>query len=157
MIPLKQSTAITLKLGSFVDRTDAATRETALTIVQADVLLSKNNGAFAQKNDATSGTHDTRGYYSIPLNTTDTNTLGRLQIDIENAAALPVPIECWVYQANVYEALFGGTEFLETTSLRQTFSESGGTLTVKKRDGTTNQFTKSATSDAAAEPIIALG
>src|SRR5687768_7087164 len=119
MIPLKQSTAKTLKIGPFVDSTDGFTAETALTIAQADVQLSKNDGAFAQKNDATSATHDAAGFYGVPLNTTDTATLGRLLISIQEAGALPVFVECWVYQANVYDSLFAGIDFLETSALAQ--------------------------------------
>ena len=48
---LKQSTAVTVKLGPFLDASDGVTAETALTISQSDVILSKNFGAFAQKGD----------------------------------------------------------------------------------------------------------
>ena len=41
---LKQNTAITIKLGPFVDEDDGKTAETGLTIEQADVRLSKNGG-----------------------------------------------------------------------------------------------------------------
>lgn len=155
-IPLRQSTAVTVKVGPCVDRTNGADRETALTIVQADVLLSKNNGAFATKNDTGGGTHDARGYYAIPLNATDTNTRGRLQLDLENAASLPVPMEFWVYEANVYDSLFAGTDFLETSSLAQDFSIAGATLTHRKRDGSTTQGTKTITATAGADPIVGL-
>lgn len=156
IIPVKQSTAVTLKIGPFVDATDGVTKETALTIAQASVLLSKANGAFAQKNDATSATHDAAGWYAVPLNATDTNTLGRLSIDISIAGAAPVWVECWVYQANVYEALFGGTEFLEVCAMAQDVSISGATMTLRKRDGTTTQVTRTITTDAAALPIIGI-
>lgn len=156
MIPLKQSTAVTLKLGPFVDSADGFTAKTALTIAQADVRLSKSNGAYAQKNDATSATHDENGEYAVPLNSTDTGTLGRLKIMIVKSGALPVWVECWVYQANVYEAMFGGTEFLEVTPLAQDFSISGATLTHKKRDGSTSQGTKTIGTTAGADPITSL-
>ena len=87
---LKQSTAITLRIGPFLDSTDGNTQETALTIAQADVVLSKAGGAFAAKNDATSCTHDTKGYYSCPLNATDTGTLGMLKLAVHVAGALAV-------------------------------------------------------------------
>ena len=87
---LKQSTAATVVLGPFVDDTDGKTAETALTISQADVRLSKNAGTFAQANEATSATHMENGYYSKPLSTTDTNTLGRLTITVAESGALPI-------------------------------------------------------------------
>jgi hypothetical protein len=155
-IPLRQSTAVTVDVGPFLDRTNAADRETGLTIAAADVLISKNNGAFAAKSDTGAGTHDTRGWYNIPLNATDTNTIGRLVIDIENAGALPAGAEFWVYQANVYDALFAGLEYLEVTTLAHDFTISGATLTVRERDGSTTQFTKAITSTPGADPVTGL-
>lgn len=151
---LKQSTAATLVLGPFCDSTDGFTAKTALSIAQADVRLSKNAGTFAQKGDTTSATHMENGYYSVPLNTTDTGTLGRLNIAVVKTGALPVFIEYTVVPANVYEALVGGTEYLEVSSLKPVWSVSGTTLTVKKADGTTTQYTRTLTTDAAAVPII---
>ena len=42
---LKQSTAVDIALGPFVDSADGFTAETALTLSQADIRLKKNNGA----------------------------------------------------------------------------------------------------------------
>lgn len=78
MMILKQSTAADVMLGPFVDDTDGKTTKEALTLAQADLQLSKNCGAAAQKNDATSATHLYGGCYKVPLNTTDTGTLGHL-------------------------------------------------------------------------------
>ncbi len=102
---LKQSTAVTVKIGPFLDSTDGDTAETGLTIAQADVLLSKNGGAFAQKNEATSCTHDTGGMYGCPLDATDTGTLGRLQLFVHESGALPVWHDFMVVTANVYDSL----------------------------------------------------
>ena len=102
---LKQSTAATIKLGPFIDDTDGKTAETGLTIAQADIRLSKNGGDFAQKNSATSATHDENGYYDIPLDATDTGTLGRLRIAVSKSGALPVWQDFLVVTANVYDTL----------------------------------------------------
>ena len=102
---LKQSTAATIKLGPFIDDTDGKTAETALTIAQADIRLSKNGGDFAQKNSTTSATHDENGYYDIPLNATDTGTLGRLRVAVSKSGALPVWQDFLVVTANVYDTL----------------------------------------------------
>lgn len=111
MLLLKQSTAVTVKIGPFLDETDGKTAETALTIAQADVRLSKNGGNIAQKNDATSCTHDELGIYGCPLNTTDTGTLGRLQLWVHESGALPVWHEYMVVTANVYDTLCGTDKF----------------------------------------------
>ena len=102
---LKQSTSVSVVLGPFVDSTDGVTAETALTISQADVRLSKNAGAFAQKNDSGSCAHMENGYYSCGLNTTDTNTLGHLRIAVAESGALPVWRDLLVLPANVYDSL----------------------------------------------------
>lgn len=102
---LKQSTAVTVVLGPFVDSTDGVTAETGLTISQADVRLSKNGGAFAQKSDTGSCTHMENGNYSCGLNTTDSNTLGHLRIAVAESGALPVWRDFLVLPANVYDSL----------------------------------------------------
>lgn len=90
MIYLKQSTAADVMLGPFIDDTDGKTTEEALTLVQADLQLSKNGGAAAQKNDATTGTHRYGGNYMIDLNATDTGTLGHMRLMCKESGALPV-------------------------------------------------------------------
>jgi len=102
---LKKSTAATIKLGPFIDDTDGKTAETGLTIAQADVRLSKNGGDFAKKNSTTSATHDENGYYDIPLDATDTGTLGRLRVAVNKSGALPVWQDFLVVTANVYDTL----------------------------------------------------
>lgn len=103
---LKQSTAVTLKLGPFVDSSDGNTEETALTINAADVKISKNGGAFASKNDSNAASHDANGWYAVNLDATDTNTAGILTVYIHVSGALPVWREYVVVPANVYDSLF---------------------------------------------------
>ena len=110
---LKQSTAATVVLGPFIDTSDGFTALTALTISQSDVRLSKNGAAFAQANEATSATHMENGYYSKPLNTTDTGTLGRLKVCVSESGALPVWNEYTVLPANVYDSFIAGTDTLD--------------------------------------------
>lgn len=109
---LKQSTAATIKLGPFVDSTDGVTPETGLTISQADIRLSKNGGAFAQSNNIAGAVHDENGWYGIPLDTTDTGTLGRLQVAVYESGALPCFSDFMVVPANVYDSLVAGTDVL---------------------------------------------
>ena len=110
---LKQSTAATVPLGPALDSTDGNTTEEALTISQADIRLSKNGGAFAQTNNATGATHDENGWYGIPLDTTDTNTLGRLDVAVHESGALAMWKEFMVVPANVYDALVGDSDVLQ--------------------------------------------
>lgn len=110
---LKQSQAVTVMIGPFVDEDDGKTAETALTISQADVRLSKNGGNMAQKNEATALAHDEIGVYGCQLDTTDTNTCGRLDLFIHEAGALPVFQSFMVLPANVWDSLIGGSDVLQ--------------------------------------------
>jgi len=104
---IKQSTASTVKLGPFLDDTDGKTAETGLTISQADIRLSKNGGAFAQSNNTAGATHNENGYYDVPLNATDTNTLGTLRVAVSESGALPVWQDFMVVPSNVWDSMFG--------------------------------------------------
>lgn len=121
---LKQSTAVTLVLPRFVDDIDGKTAETALTIAQADVRLSKNAAAFAQKGDATTCTHMEAGFYSCPINTTDTGTLGLLTVAVSKSGALPVERTYLVVPANVYDSLVAGSDKLQTDAVELNSSAS---------------------------------
>lgn len=108
---LKQSTAVTLRIGPFVDKTDGFTPETALTITAAETFLSKNGGTLTAKNEATALAHDAGGVYSCLLDATDTNTLGKLAVFPVDGAAehRPFMVEFMVVPANVWDSLFGAS------------------------------------------------
>jgi hypothetical protein len=111
---LKQSTATTLLLGPFLDPADGVTTMTALTIAQADVQLWKEGGTtLAQKNEATSATHRSLGMYTCPVNTTDTNTLGLLSVNVHESGALPIRQDYTVVPANVFDSLVLGSDLLQ--------------------------------------------
>jgi len=118
MRALKATVAATIVLGPFLDATDGVTPETGLSIAQADVRLSKNAGAFAQKNDATSCTHMENGYYSCPLNTTDTNAAGILSVAVNKAGAIPWRGDYGVLAGTPYNAIVLGTDYLGIDLLR---------------------------------------
>lgn len=118
MIFAKQSTAVTLLIGPFLDDTDGKTAETGLTISQADVRLSKNGGNMAQKNESTSCTHDELGYYTCPLDATDTGTLGVLKLMVHVSGALPVWCEVEVLPANVYDSMVLGTDYIQADAVQ---------------------------------------
>ena len=106
---LRQSTSQVIRFGPFVDSTDGVTPETGLTIAQADMQLSKDGAAFAQKSAAGNATHDTDGWYSTTLSTTDTATTGELKIQINVSGALPVWETYFVLTASAYDSLQTGT------------------------------------------------
>ena len=104
---LKQSTAVDVLIGPFVDSTDGYTSETGLS---PSVKLSKNGQALAAKNDATTPVHDADGYYNCELDATDTNTVGTLVLTVAgDATSLPVRHEFYVVEEAIYDALFGAS------------------------------------------------
>ena len=80
MMILKADTAVTLKIGPFLDETNGKDAETGLTITQAEVRLSKNGGDIAQKNEGANCSHDELGIYGCPIAGNDTNPDGRLHL-----------------------------------------------------------------------------
>jgi hypothetical protein len=107
-IYLKQSTATTIVVGPMVDETDGKTDETGLTISHSDVLLWKQGGTgMSAKNESSSATHRSNGCYTVPLDTTDTNTLGQLIVSVHEVGALPVRHDFQVMPANAWDSLFG--------------------------------------------------
>jgi hypothetical protein len=106
---IRQSTAITVALGPFLDEDDGNTVEDGLTLTQPDIRLSKNGGAFAQKSAAQTLSHMENGYYSLSLSTTDTNTVGQLTVHVHEAGALPVWIYFQVVEEAAYDAIFAAS------------------------------------------------
>ncbi len=115
---LKQSTAVTVKMGPFLDDTDGKTAETALTITQPDVRLAKNGGAFAQLAAAQTLDHEEAGWYNLDLDATDTGTLGILIVAIHESGALPVWREFMVVPAHVYDGLVAGSDYLQVDAVQ---------------------------------------
>lgn len=178
---LREDTAVTIKLGPFVDSSDGNTEETALTITQADILLSKNGGAFAQKNESSNSAHDADGYYNCALDITDVNTAGILVVQSHPAGALLVERQYQVMPSGIYDAMFGAPADLfertadtvlsrnvsnvEDTLEEHTlgtlilgaleFQASGSTgLYVYKTDGVTEHLIKLVTVDPTANLVV---
>ena len=126
---LRQSTAQTIRFGPCLDKTDGVTEETALTLAQADMRLSKDGGAFAQKSAAGNATHDSDGWYSTALSTTDTDTVGELILNVHQPAnMLPVWLRWWVLEEAVYDAIYGAAAAgpLQPTVAGRTLDVSAG-------------------------------
>ena len=106
MRELKQSTAVDVMIGPFLDETNGKDAETTLTVTQAEVRLSKNGGNMAQKAEATSLVHDELGHYVCKLDGTDTNTLGQLRVMVHESGALPVWEDFAILPANVWDSKY---------------------------------------------------
>lgn len=106
---LRQSTAVDVLIGPFVDSTDGDAEESGLTIAQADVRLSKNGQTGAQKNDNTTCAHDADGFYNCELDATDTNTVGQLTLYVHVAGALCVRHDYQVIEEATYDIMFAAS------------------------------------------------
>lgn len=106
---LRQNTAVTVMIGEFLDDTDGKTAKGSLTLTPSDIFLSKNGGAYAAKNEASNATSDASlvGWYTCPLDTTDTSGSGLLQLAVHVSGALPVWDSWMVVPANVYDSVTG--------------------------------------------------
>ncbi len=103
---LRANTAVDVLIGPFIDDTDGKTAETGLTLSQADIKLSKNGQALAQKNDDTAAAADANGYYNCELNATDTNTEGTLVLIVHETGALPVRHDFMVLSEAAWDSLY---------------------------------------------------
>jgi len=104
---LKQSIAVDVLIGPFLDISDGAAAESGES---PSVKLSKNGQTLAAKNDVTTPTHDADGYYNCELDATDTNTVGQLVLTVAASAnALPVRHEFQVMEEATYDALYGAS------------------------------------------------
>lgn len=132
---LKQSTASqSVKIGPFVDDTDGATPETALSIANTDIKLSKNGASYANKNSG-GGTHDANGMYTVTFDATDTNTVGRLEYSVKVAGALSVWGEFWVLEEAIYDALFAASAAAFDSNQRVDVGSVGGTAQTANDNG----------------------
>ena len=111
MPELKQSTVTIVKIGPFVGTT--GTVLTSLTIPQAGVRLSKAGGNMAQKSTATACVHDEIGVFFCDLSAADTDTLGRLRLDVDESgsAALAVFHIYDVVTAQYWDTKYGAGRF----------------------------------------------
>jgi hypothetical protein len=111
---LRESTTVTINMGPFVDKTDGVTPETALTLT---VKLTKNAGTLAARNSATAITHDADGYYKVELNTTDTNTRGRLRATATDSTTyVPMSEDFNVLAAAEYDRKYGAPLALQAAA-----------------------------------------
>lgn len=115
--PLRQSTASQeIPLGPFVDSTDGNTAETGLTIANTDIKLEKA-GATSQTNKNSGGaTHIATGDYYAVLDATDTDTVGPLRVKVHVSGALPVWLDCMVYEEGVYDGFYAsGADLMDSS------------------------------------------
>ena len=117
MLYLKQSVAVNIKLGPFLDSTDGDAVEDGLTIDAGDIWISKGFAALANPGQSVTLTAETQGIYSQSLSSADANTVGPLKIWIHVAGALAVWEDYMVLPPAVYDSLVGGTDKLQVDAV----------------------------------------
>jgi len=87
----------TVKIGPFLSATDGVTPVDnlgtgATKLLAADILVSKNDGAFAGSSSIADPVliYDDNGFYQFVLNGTDNDTAGKLKLSINASGCLPV-------------------------------------------------------------------
>jgi hypothetical protein len=72
------------------------------------VLLWKQGGTgFSAKSESTAATHRSYGMYTVPLDATDTNTLGQLVVGVYESGIMVSRADFMVVPANVWDSMFG--------------------------------------------------
>ncbi len=104
---LKQSTTATVTVGPVLDADGVA----VTTAVLADFSIAKN-GSVAVLTGATV-THSTNGYYTIALTVSNTDSLGRLDIIVNNSAMSMSNHRYDVIVAQVYDSVVSGSDLLQ--------------------------------------------
>lgn len=98
---IKHNTTKTILLGPFQDTNGDP--QTALSITQAEIQISKAGGSFAQTSQTTAPTHAGDGYYAFTFHANDVNTLGELVISIDKTGSSMVRHQYYVCSANYYD------------------------------------------------------
>lgn len=110
---LKEYTATAILIGPFLDETDGTTAEDAIAASDMDLDIYKHSDShpLSQVAVANEPSHIANGYYSLVLEASEVDTLGRLTVTADGVGALPVWHEYQVIASEVYNA-FHGTDYL---------------------------------------------
>ncbi len=109
---LKQSTSIKIRMGPYMDLTDAVTPETGLSIGAADEaeVLKANGAATVAMTGAFAAVSGAAGWYDYTVATGDVDTVGEVVFVLQDASvARPVFTRGYVLEEAVYDAWFGAS------------------------------------------------
>lgn len=137
MIELRQSTAVSVPVGPLVNSTTGAP-ETALTISQSDVRLKKNGGNWAQKNENSNSAHEEDGMYECALDATDTDTLGQLELKVDESGTLVHTRSYGVISQAEYDRKYGADHLVMRGGTAQAGAAS--TITLDASASAVNDF-----------------
>ena len=111
---LKQSTSVDIRIGPFVDATDAVTPETGITLAaadQAEVLKANGVATVAMGTGSPEpfvAVTGADGWYDYTVQTGDVDTVGEVVFVVQDASVcLPVFVRGYVVEEAVFDAMYG--------------------------------------------------
>lgn len=133
---LKQSTAVTMRIGPCLDSTGA--EYTGLVI--GDLTLTKEGTSAAMAAAATL-THIANGHYSLVTIAGNTDTLGSWRVDCNKATYQIPAVEATVVRAMIYDSLIAGTDRFDTNVTHINDVAASSVTTISSHLGTTGAST----------------
>lgn len=110
---LQQSSTAKVTMGPFVASSDGVTEQTALSPTVE--VFKAGSSVWVARNSAVGISHQSKGWYEVPLDGTDTNTLGRMTLRAHASSVhLPVYRHFTVGANHVFGGLISTTDFLQT-------------------------------------------
>jgi hypothetical protein len=146
---IRQGTATAVVLEAFADASDALTEETGLAGTMTVKLVKYGAGSAVSRNSATAITHLGNGRYRVPLDTTDTNTLGPLRVSVYNSS---VHMPVWEY-VQVVSQQFWDSKY-STDKLQVDVVETGSTDAVTGNSDLKADVSGLSTFDASSDGVI---
>ena len=104
---LKISTATTVTIGPVLDADGAA----VTTAVVTNLSIAKNGSSAALTTETL--THVANGYYTLALTSSNTNTLGNLEVFVNNTAMSMTVFRYNIIAAQVYDSIISGSDLLQ--------------------------------------------
>ena len=112
MLVLKQSTAIDIRMGPFVDAADGVTPETGITLAGADQaeVLKANGAATVAMAGTFAAVTGCDGWYDYTVAAGDVDTVGEVVFVVQDSSvSLPVFVRAQVVEEAIYDALYAAS------------------------------------------------
>ena len=109
---LKQSTSIDIRIGPFVDATDAVTPETGITLAGADQaeVLKANGAATVAMAGTFAAITGADGWYDYTVATGDVDTVGEVMFVVQDlSVCLPVFVRGYVVEEAIFDAIYAAS------------------------------------------------
>ena len=109
---LKQSTSIKIRIGPFMDATDAVTPETGITLGGADQaeVLKANGAATAAMAGTFAAVSGAEGWYDYTVATGDVDTVGEVVFVVQDeSVSLPVFVRGYVVEEAVFDGIYAAS------------------------------------------------